>query len=308
MLKALPLWIFIFATAFLAFRPDCALAAKKRVALLITNGEYEHLADLQNTVNDAKELRNKLSEMHFKIHFLENGGLIEQKKSIDEFFDDFADADLGIFYYAGHAVSLNGFNYLIPSDASEGSITNADRRLISVTDILANKKRNREGKLLVFLDSCRNSPFQSASSNVGRGLSIIPILPAASSDHIEEGNVENILVAFSTQPGNVAVDGLFDQTHSPFTSALINFINEPIELRRMLTKVRRSVALQTEYAQIPWEQNSLIEDIFLSYHRPRPDLGQDGAGGILCFTDRLVLVKDFISCRSKNGLVVEKDP
>ncbi len=76
-------------------------------------------------------------------------------------------------------------------------------------------------------------------------------------------------MAFSTQPGNVALDG--SGKHSPFSKALILHLNERLEVRKLMTKVRRSVAEETGYRQIPWEQNSLLKPVYLS---GKPDLGK----------------------------------
>ena len=76
------------------------------------------------------------------------------------------------------------------------------------------------------------------------------------------------LIAYATQPGNVASDG--DGRHSPFTEALLEYIKEPgLEVRDMLTRVRATVIKQTSGKQIPWDHSSLIEEIYLKKKKKR---------------------------------------
>ncbi len=88
----------------------------------------------------------------------------------------------------------------------------------------------------------------------------------------------NMYVAFATQPGNYAADGLAEATNSPFTMALIEHIGSRLELREMMTKVRASVVRSTSGVQIPWDQSSLTEPIYLAgkpepESTPRPSFG-----------------------------------
>lgn len=72
----------------------------------------------------------------------------------------------------------------------------------------------------------------------------------------------NLFVAFATQPGNVAADGLPGDKNSPFSKGVILNIEQKLEGRELLTMVRASVAKLTNYKQIPWEQNSLLKSVY----------------------------------------------
>jgi hypothetical protein len=70
-----------------------------------------------------------------------------------------------------------------------------------------------------------------------------------------------MLIAFATAPGHVAMDG--SSEHSPFTEALLRHIETPdIEVRQMLTEVRRDVKLSTRGQQVPWDNSSLDRNFF----------------------------------------------
>jgi hypothetical protein len=64
------------------------------------------------------------------------------------------------------------------------------------------------------------------------------------------------LISFSTQPGNVALDGT--GRNSPFTGPLVKRIGAPGEdILSVLTAVRNDVLAATGEKQVPWENHAL---------------------------------------------------
>jgi len=119
----------------------------------------------------------------------------------------------------------------------------------------------RADRRIVILDACRNNPFveQMASRSGGeapRGLA-----------RVEAG--VGSYIAFSTQPGNVALDGT--GRNSPFTTALLAHIGEPGEdIHAMMRKVRADVVSATGQTQVPWENSSLVDAVILTGAAPEP--------------------------------------
>ena len=71
------------------------------------------------------------------------------------------------------------------------------------------------------------------------------------------------LVAFSTAPGQVALDG--QGANSPFSLALVHHLGTPgIEVQQMLTRVRAEVVASTNNKQVPWSNSSLLGEVFLA--------------------------------------------
>jgi uncharacterized caspase-like protein len=84
-------------------------------------------------------------------------------------------ADVGLFFYAGHGLQVDGKQFLAPVDAKPKS--NADLDFEAVELDLVLKQLERSARLsLVFLDACRDNPLPvnvaeaSRSLEVGRGL------------------------------------------------------------------------------------------------------------------------------------------
>jgi hypothetical protein len=81
------------------------------------------------------------------------------------------------------------------------------------------------------------------SAEIGRGLAPV------------EAGV-GTLVSFSTQPGNVALDGT--GRNSPFATALIKHIQQTKDdLSNILIAVRNDVLKETKGQQVPWEHSAL---------------------------------------------------
>jgi uncharacterized caspase-like protein len=70
------------------------------------------------------------------------------------------------------------------------------------------------------------------------------------------------LVAYSTQPDNVALDGA--GRNSPFTTALLRHLPSPgVDIGIVLRRVRAEVIAATRERQVPWDHSSLVGDVIL---------------------------------------------
>jgi len=112
---------------------------------------------------------------------------------------------------------------------------------------------NKSRVSLLFLDACREDPFKQRLG-LSRDLSPAGLAPAHATG-------SGTFIAFATAPGSVAADGSGE--HSPFTAAMLQFIETPgLEVRQMMSKVRGEVEAVTDGKQIPWDSSSLRGDFF----------------------------------------------
>ena len=92
-------------------------AQGKRVALVIGNSEYKNTSQLDNPKHDAIDMVDALKKLNFAV--IEGRDL--DKAAMDRTIRDFAEAlvgaNVGLFFYAGHGLQLDGQNYLVPIDA-----------------------------------------------------------------------------------------------------------------------------------------------------------------------------------------------
>ncbi|MCP4655476.1 MAG: caspase family protein, partial [bacterium] len=87
-----------------------------RWALVVGNAGYES-GKLRNPLNDAADMAAMLGELGFAVDVLENAGHQAMEDAIRDFGLRLRKGGVGVFYYAGHAVQVDGVNYLVPVGA-----------------------------------------------------------------------------------------------------------------------------------------------------------------------------------------------
>ena len=233
-----------------------AASAAERVALIIGNAAYEHTVPLRNPKNDAADVAQALGALGF--HVIEGLDLDEAafEGKIREFARAAAGAEAALFFYAGHGLQVDGENYLVPVDAELAEEVDLRWDAIPLEKVTVEM---RSAVNLVFLDACRDNPLAlnlarsmgaSRSTAVGRGL----------------GRVESVsgtLIAYATQPGNVADDG--EGRNSPFTEALLaNLAASGLSVNDLMTSVTDAVATRTNGRQQPWTHSSLRKPFYFN--------------------------------------------
>ncbi|MGQ0455965.1 MAG: caspase family protein [Hyphomicrobium sp.] len=239
--------------------------AEKRVALIIGNAAYAHAGALANPANDAKDMAASLTELGFNVILGLDLSKAEFDSNVREFSGALADADTAVFFYAGHGLQVAGRNYLVPVDAELKSERDLDFDAVGLDFILKQMELGREGKTnIVFLDACRDNPLArnlarsmgTRSASIGKGLA-----------EVQTG--VGTFVAYSTQPGNVALDGA--GRNSPFTAALAKAVRQPgHNLTAVMIGVRKQVLADTGGKQVPWDHSALVGDFFFNTTAP-PD-------------------------------------
>lgn len=242
----------------LAVTWSTASQAERRVALVIGNGGYKNVPGLPNPPKDAVAMAALLRNLGFDVvtgSDLNRDGMSDRLRT----FADKADgADVALFFYAGHGISLEGKNYLLPVDANLKNEFDVKMGGPIDVEVMLQQTMSSAKVKLVFLDACRDNPFveQISRSVKTRSLTV-------SSGLSEMKSGEGTLLAFATGPGQVALDGR--DGHSPFTTALLHNLSEPgMEIRLALTKVRAEVTEITQKKQLPWENTNLTGFFFMN--------------------------------------------
>jgi formylglycine-generating enzyme required for sulfatase activity len=229
-----------------------AMAAETRIALVIGNSEYSS-GPLPNPANDAKMISETLGKLGFEVIARRNADQNTMKRAIQEFgarLEKAGPAAVGLFYYAGHGVQLNGRNYLIPTTAQIDREGDVEIEAVSADWVIEQMRYARNRLNIVILDACRNNPFTRSMRSVDHGLATMDA-PAG------------ILIAYSTAPGAVAADG--SGRNSPYTEALsqaMQDLHEPVE--QVFKHVRVGVMGATSGKQVPWESSSLTGDFYFA--------------------------------------------
>ncbi len=232
-------------------------AAAKRVALVVGNAAYQQAGTLTNPVNDAADMAKALTAAGFDVVL----GLDLDRRAFDGKLREFArsvdGADTAVLFYAGHGLQVAGHNYLVPVDAGLASERDLDFEAVSLDFVLRQMEVGREGKTsIVFLDACRNNPL---GRNLARSMGTRSAAVGQGLAEVQTG--VGTFIAYSTQPGNVALDG--SGRNSPFTQALAAHVGEQGKnLTSVMIEVRNDVLKVTDGRQVPWDHSALTSEFY----------------------------------------------
>jgi uncharacterized caspase-like protein len=231
--------------------------AEKRLALVIGNSAYAHTSVLANTLHDAKDVAAALERTGFEVIVATDADKRRMDGALRAFAEKLSEAEVALFFYAGHGLQVGNENFLVPVDARLGSQRDLEFEAVKLNFVLRQMEIDREGKTtIVMLDACRDNPLSRSlarsmgtrSTAVGSGLA-----PAATG--------VGTFIAYATQPGNVALDG--DGRNSPFTTALLaNMERRGRNLNATMIDVRKAVISSTGGKQVPWDHSALTGDFY----------------------------------------------
>ncbi|CAF1018010.1 unnamed protein product [Adineta ricciae] len=246
--------------------------SRRKLALIIGNGDYVMGRSLFNTTNDAKRMTNVLKHLGFVIH----GGEPKLNVTFDEFavtltsfICSIGPNDLVLFYYSGHGIQWEDQNYLIPVDnfkeennrRVELSGIDLKRHAINAQTFLNTLDDRDPFAILFFLDCCRTYHLRHEELRKNRskgdlsthfqGLRLMPLKIGS-------------LIAFACAPGTTADDGNSEEKNGLFTKHLLRHLSTSEEdIFGILTNVTKGVVEESNKHQIPHVTFSLTEKIFL---------------------------------------------
>lgn len=235
--------------------PDHPVVKKqKRQALVIGNSNYKNVnfAKLKNPANDAKAIAAKLRTLGFDVIEKEDLTLLEYGRAIDEFTRKSSGYDVSLFYYSGHAVEMDGINYLAPIDAVGELPSDLKRECINANELLGGLEKAKSPANIIVLDACRNNPnLKTRSYGMSGGLAQM-LAPTGT------------FIMYSTAPGKTANDGLGQ--YSPFTEAFLSCLDKKELVLEMFAKeVSSIVKTKTNKMQAPWNSGSI--DGYFYFHQ-----------------------------------------
>ena len=219
-----------------------AASVRNAHALVIGNAAYPGSGRLDNPVNDAKAISQKLRSMGFTVTTVNDANRQKLVQSMAQFRRTAAAADISLLFYSGHGVQIFGTNYMLPTDVDQTDPAQATIQGVSLNSVVENFLPGKTK--LVFLDACRDNALQRTTDrSVSKGLA--PISAA-----------EGTLISYATKDGQTASDGV-GAKNSPFTQALLQHLDDPADIAVVLRKVREKVMQATGGKQQPWEYGSL---------------------------------------------------
>jgi hypothetical protein len=234
-----------------------------RLGLLVGNSNYKHAGVLDNPVKDVNLIDSRLKSLGFLTTCLYDlGQNTDMETAINDFCYKLMDAgselECCMFYYAGHGMSVNDENFLIPTDANICGESDVKYKCISLSYIVEKLAEVCEKSVQMFVfDACRSVPpktpnWRSKTRSIPKeGLAYM-------------NTPKGSFLMFSTAPGTKAQDHCAESNdNSPFALALSRSLQSSFEAYQVFKMTSLEVERMTNGEQTPFVSSSLNQDFRL---------------------------------------------
>jgi hypothetical protein len=223
----------------------------RRVALVIGNGSYGPVLSLKNPPNDARSVAAALRELDFDVKELINGSREDMDTAVDQFVGKLGPGTVGLFYYSGHGLEIDGVNYLVSTDFKGGDPVKAKYRSVSANEVQALMEERRSQLNILILDACRDSPASSGTRGISGG-------PAPM-----EGKLPGTVIVFATAPKKTASDNSKEE-NGLFTKHLLAGLKKPnLDISGLFNYVGHAVWEESGEKQMPYINSTPLDPFYL---------------------------------------------
>ncbi|CAN7718195.1 caspase family protein [Bradyrhizobium sp. LjRoot220] len=242
-----------------------AARAENRFAFVVGNDAYVNVDPLKKAVNDARSVGRSLQQLGFQVTLGENLGWRDFVQKFSSFENSIQPGDTAFLFYAGHAVEIDGANFLVPTDAPRVAAQEQQsllRDLTISTDNLIQRLKSRGTRIqIIVLDACRDNPFRLTN---GRSVGGLRGLARTS---IPGG----VFIIYSADFGESAMDRLSDSdtnANSVFTRSFLPLLEDPgnslVAVAKQTRAKVKGLASTVGQTQSPAYYDGVDGDIFLS--------------------------------------------
>ncbi|CAF3667856.1 unnamed protein product [Rotaria sordida] len=246
---------------------------RRKLALVIDIGKYDHCEELQNPENDANDMYEALESIGFLVTKKLDLKRAEMRHVVIDFEESIEPDDMVLFYFAGHGIQWEDQNYLIPKDSPTLNGAALNQSAINAQDILNTLSDCNPYVTIFLLDCCRKYHLRNPEVDARD-----PDASGSKSVGLKAMHKAGSLIAFACAPGTTAIEGK-GQRNGLFTKHLLKHIttaNEDIQM--ILRDVTDGVMKESKSKQIPFVSASLSrKNIYLcSQQRNRPHKPESG--------------------------------
>ena len=222
----------------------------RRLALVVGNSAYNHAKPLPNPLNDARDISKALGDLGFSVKTLTDANRQAMKQGINDWGRNLKANDIALFYFAGHAVEVNGLNYLCPTDANPQNEAQVEYEAVPVNLVMGWMETAQTLTNIVLLDACRDNPYRSLfKSNAAAGGLGKMDAPAGT------------FIGFAASPGKPSSDG--DRSNGLYTEAILAAITKPNRtIDQIFNEVNANVRRRSNGQQVPFKSSSLEADFY----------------------------------------------
>jgi hypothetical protein len=238
--------------------PESILRNRRRYALIIANQDYRELEKLHSPRVDAEALVDVLASDGFIVQVFFDLDHQKFQETLDRFEQNLRPDDFAFFYYTGHAIEINGANFLLPVDFRKSDDRVPRSKGIPLETVRELFGRASRPRMLV-VDACRTSPLEGGAKPTAG------LLPEQSAQTHEA-------LVFSTSENGNAFDGS-GWSRSLFSRALTHALRQKeiglkqaVQLAKMMVlifsnaKQRPQVALNAAFDDVSlWPEGTTAE-------------------------------------------------
>lgn len=225
---------------------------RNMAALVIGNANYVNGGVLRNPANDAVDISTKLKSYGFHAIVVTDATHKNMDRKLKEFKKLLESNEIGLFFFAGHGMQIDGHNYLLATDTDNTDETEVKHSSLSLDKVIEVMEKSSAATKIIILDACRDNPWERTWNRTAatRGLASV---------YAPKGTI----IGFATSPGELASDG--KGRNGTYTAALLQHIDEPdCTIETMFKQVRNTVAAETRGKQTSWEHTSLSGNFFFN--------------------------------------------
>jgi len=218
---------------------------RRLTALVIGNAAYQAVSVLKNPTNDAEDVGRQLEANGFHVIRETDCSYAEMDRALKSFRGALDDSDVGLFFFAGHGMQIEGENYLAAIDTEATDEIEAKHSSLSLNRVIEIMESSGCSTSIIILDACRDNPFERAWCRSVHARGLAPVYAP-----------RGTLIAFATSPGQTANDG--NGRNGAYTAALLQHLATPdCSIENMFKRVRNTLSAATKGKQISWEHTSL---------------------------------------------------
>jgi hypothetical protein len=219
------------------------MKSERRVALVIGNNQYRNVAVLRNSAKDARDVEAALKSVGFNV--ISGFDLNHQQtlQLLNRFKANLRKGDVAVVYFAGHGISIENTNFLLPVDfqSSFGKTARTARsKALDIETTVAGMLKAAGARFsMIVADACREVPqLEAGTRSIKRGLNAPKTIATGT------------LIAYAAGAGQTADDG--DGENGRFTANFLKAIKTPnVNIREAMEWVASAVSAETNGEQIP---------------------------------------------------------
>lgn len=243
--------------------------ASAEVRALILSADYVGALDpgmrLSNPVVDGRAIAESMRKAGVRdLRLVEEAPAERWQSEFQAFANRLGPDDIALVYYAGHGFQIGGRNYLVTADGNT---------LIALDEVMKQLTARAKGTIMI-VDACRENPLEA----VPESLAVRSVAAARTVETIRMSEIEwkakglaqlgdlrglSAIVLFSTEPGNVALDG-DEGRGSPFAKQAARELARRQSLDSAFRRIAVAVNKATGGQQSPWRQGDLPFDVYLA--------------------------------------------